>query len=62
MSGANARKAAARCDQRFGWTRYEKKPDNPAWSVACEELRAFWVSEDDSILVTDDEVEAHLRK
>lgn len=26
------------------------------------ELRAFWVAEDDTTLVTDDEVEAYLRK
>jgi hypothetical protein len=49
-------------DQRFGWTRFQKKPDNLAWTVAFGELRAFWVSEGDTTVVTDDEVEAYLRK
>jgi hypothetical protein len=49
-------------DQRFGWTRYAKKPDNLAWTVAFGELRAFWVSAGDTTVVTDDEVEAYLRK
>jgi Domain of unknown function (DUF4157) len=49
-------------DQRFGWTRYEKKPDNLAWTVAFGELRAFWVAADDTTVVTDDEIEAYLRK
>ena len=44
-------------DQRFGWTRFQKKPDNLAWTVAFGELRAFWVSEGDTTVVTDDEVE-----
>ena len=49
-------------EQRFGWTRYQKKPDNLAWTVAFGELRKFWISEDDATVVTDDEVEAYLRK
>jgi hypothetical protein len=49
-------------DQRFGWTRYAKKPDNLAWTVAFGELRAFWVSADDTTVVTEDEVEDYLRK
>jgi hypothetical protein len=49
-------------DQRFGWTRYQKKPDNVAWTLAFGELYKFWVAEGDTTVVTEEEVEAYLRK
>ena len=55
-------------EQRFGWTRYIVRPDDPNLAVTAKstiafgELRAFWVSEDDTTVVADEAVASFLRQ
>jgi hypothetical protein len=46
----------------LGWTRYEKKPDKIRLVGGLRRIARLWVWEGDTTLLTDDEVEAYLRK
>lgn len=55
-------------EQRFGWTRYIVRPQDPDLAVtpnstiAFGELRAFWVSESDTTVVAEEAVANFLRQ
>ena len=55
-------------EQRFGWTRYIVRPEDPTLAVTAKstiafgELRAFWVSDDDTTVVADEAVANFLRQ